>query len=346
MLPVNHTISYLDLGVFQTKVTLQDGLDLDVRVYIKDPTQYLTCHMFIYDWYLAAHAQLCTINRVNYIYLNLTLKDAQMFLTCLYMHYLGWIDDKGVIVTFHAIKHRSVTYDLVNVAYLYHLNWLCLLFDQILEKVLTNALYLMDNKLVHVNEHKLTITATPPHTKSFTTSPCGRHWYALCASQPDVLQLWTKETLDTKWSKLTQVTQRVAANSSVCAYYDPTLTENTHLYVLQDGKRLSCYNLQTNSWSDIVCPSMPPRMTYNMTRSKSGSLQLTLVADVDVFHGAGARRPQKVINLNQEEVAAEDVMNPPLNYHTTMEVIRVALRGCKRNLIDVPLTAPPLKKIK
>ncbi|UMM52779.1 protein ORF101 [Lake sturgeon herpesvirus] len=337
--PIKHTVTHSDLDVLQSKVTLRDRLDLDIRVYVKDPTQYLTCHTLIYDLYLSSHTHVCMVDRVGYVYVNLSLPDARMFLTCLYMHYLGWIDDGGV--SSHRLKHPTSTRELDHLARVYRLDWLGLLLrsdhdDGDFLSFSPHALYLTDNRLIYTHNHHLTITATPSHTKSFTSSLCGQTWYVVCAAanRSSPLKIWSKGVNDAKWKKLTEAAQNAPKDDNLRPYYDLALTENTHLYVLQDGRRLTCYDTQKDRWTDVALPSIhPPNTAYKMTRTNSGSaLRLTLATSADdVFYvpiDGGCLKPGKMVNLDPKTVC---------DNAQAMEVIRVALRGPKRILINVPL---------
>ncbi|UMM52802.1 protein ORF124 [Lake sturgeon herpesvirus] len=328
-------LSAIDLSTFQHRLPSKVVIDIYFLCPKNSPSSFLSCHTEVFDRYLKKFSVAKTPadpNAAAYV-IEAPYEATALFLTCLYVHYLGLIDDDGHFVDNHyalSLKHTPYLFDsLQELARFYDLAWLDAAYNRVmvLNKAVVGPVYYHQNhnELVTVGRDRLASSGAPSNLKAFTASPDGSVWYVLCAwrgaHNATITEVWMKEAHNQHWLKLTEVTdpchQRPANRYQLC------LSEHVCLYVLFDGTRLECYNLAARTWTKITLPCY--EVSHTLSQTGDGSLPACLVAD------SRAGQVTMVVLAKQNWAQSASSKEPHLSHYKCRVLTEYDWEGCYNN---------------
>ncbi|UMM52780.1 protein ORF102 [Lake sturgeon herpesvirus] len=209
-----------------------------------------------------------------YTFVNASPDDLPYFLVCLYLRYLGHIDDEGRVTGYTLLDKQNCCYRLQPLIIYYHLTWLK---ETACNHVVQGPIFKRGQELVlaDLDSQSLAAVGLPPHNLALTVTVNGRLWYALCAPRPDLLQLWIKVSSSNCWTVISQVADPFMEAIETCQL---TLAQNTCLYVLLNNQSLLCYNLINRTWVKVA-HNKNYCLPYVMAETGDESLPLTLVVN-------------------------------------------------------------------
>nr|WJJ61084.1 ORF124 [Acipenserid herpesvirus 1] len=283
-------LSAADLSTFQCRIDSTKVIDV-YFTYIgsldKNEWPFVSCHTEVFNRYLQKFTPAKPdVKNNDTCLINAPYETVALFLTCLYAHYLGLIDDEGCFVDNHyalSLKHTPYLFNnLQELARFYDLKWLDAAYGRVmaLHEAVAGPVYYhaSHNELVIVGQNRLASTSAPVNLKALTSSPDGLVWYGICCFSggptSSSTEVWMKEAQNQHWLKLTEVNDPfhpLAKNWDIC------LSENVCLYVLFNGTRLQCYNLAARTWTKIPLPYT--QISHVLSQTGDGSLPAAVVTN-------------------------------------------------------------------
>nr|WJJ61080.1 ORF120 [Acipenserid herpesvirus 1] len=277
MSPVIEVARLVDCSLKSLKETfsfMPGALPDSVRVYYAHPrglVKYIECHLTICLAYLGRDC-LHTIKGVFYTYVNLSEKELEIFLTCLYMKYQNYIDQDNRVVHPHRINCTINQWILVlELACYYQLEWLCNTYERLKNECQAHRPGLCyrynEEELLCVmpGQQDLRVISTPAFAKAFTMA-FDETLYCVCAPCPTTRELWVKYSYN-QWVLLSVVYRATPIHQT----FQLTLAESTCLYILGDGLYLECYNMATRFWRKINLYT-PPGVDHLLVEAGDGSV--------------------------------------------------------------------------
>nr|WJJ61064.1 ORF102 [Acipenserid herpesvirus 1] len=244
-------------------------------------------HEAVYDQLLGEFGVLIkdeTAVGGRYTFLDVSEKHVICLLLCLYLRYLGHIDDQGRLLNYVILQTQWTLYQLEPLAHYYNLKWLLKMdthhIDHNNQRV-TGPMFKRGQELmlVGLDSKILMAVGLPPHNVALTVGNNGEVWYALCVPQPHHLQLWVKVDGSNRWTVVSEVVDLYNIHINQTVSYQMTLAGQTCLYILVNNRQLICYNLINYSWVKIEHSLFNNIRSFVMAETGDGSLPLTLVAN-------------------------------------------------------------------
>ncbi|UMM52796.1 protein ORF118 [Lake sturgeon herpesvirus] len=269
----------IDLYLCQAQFEAQNPLKCQtLRVYYIQTDykfNYYLCHQEIYHLYLAKYSQLQTVSGVTFILLNAHQKPVVFFLTCLYLY------NKNKAYSVFRISFNQIDCysEILDLAHVYDLTWIQSLYHRVVNNkvatVVNGLLYRVGNQIMCLDSasHTIFTVGAPRHMRAFVASADGLSWYAVSAPRPCFIQLWSKRRDHNEWTLVTVKTLDEAIFS-----FEVALIQGVYLYILQNRRRLECYDLSTHTWHQVT-PPLPASTTYAMAGTNNDTLPLILAAN-------------------------------------------------------------------